>query len=335
MRDALCPAHDLLLPDIQIEDGRSENASHEAKSGSIKAPKGTSLVVLSMILKNINNHHQHTPNHTPSNISTSSSSRIVFAMALPAPYLGDPVATRSASSAVFGLTELFEPIAAQLSPQTLFHAQRVSKSWQAKISGSALLRRKLCLQETTIGPIKYWLVDAQNRYNVFIVSDRLRRPHLWPVNCPPGVYARRPVVWNDLVLQARGVPQRPLLDRVLLMASANFRVVPLLHPQHVHFKYADMYLTNPPVRELRVYWGILRGWWSYNLEASDGVGVSFEDLSRNYIAAVTGMRTAGKVMDLARSYVEMSAGAGVTEAELQMVEGWGAWPSCVLVRVTT
>ncbi|KAK0258581.1 hypothetical protein LTR35_006784 [Friedmanniomyces endolithicus] len=253
-------------------------------------------------------------------------------MAFPAPSLGNPTAARSASSAVFGLTELFEPIAAQLSPQTLFHAQRVSKSWQEKISGSTILRRKLCLRETTIGPIKYWIVDAQNRRGVFIVSDRVRRPHIWPVTFPRGMYTRRPVVWNDLVLQARGIPQRPLLDRVLLMASANFRVVPLLHPQHVHFKYADMYLTNPPVRELKVYWGIRRDWWSYDLRASDGVGVSFEDLSRNYVSAVTRMRMAGRVMDLARSYVEMSAGAGVTETELQLVESWGAWPSCVLVR---
>ncbi|KAK1074963.1 hypothetical protein LTR74_000808 [Friedmanniomyces endolithicus] len=216
-------------------------------------------------------------------------------MAFPAPYLGNPFPTRSASSAVFGLTELFEPIVAQLSPQTLFHAQRVSKSWQPKISGSALLR------------LKAWIVDAQHRYNVFIISDRIRRQHPGPVNFRRGLYLRRPIVWNDLVLQGHGIPWRPLLDRVLLMASASFRVVPLLHPQHVHFKYADMYLTNPPVRKLRVYWVMpTRDWWDHDLEASDGVGVSFEDISRSYIAAVTEMRTAGKVGDLSRSYVAMS-----------------------------
>ncbi|KAK1077410.1 hypothetical protein LTR33_008111 [Friedmanniomyces endolithicus] len=248
-------------------------------------------------------------------------------MAFPASYLGNPFTTPSAASTVFNLTELFEPIAAHLSPQTLFHAQRVSKSWQAKISGSALLRRKLCLRESFPGPVKAWVVDAQHQYNVFIISDRIRRQHPGPINFRRGLYLRRPVVWNDLVLQGHGIPWRPLLDRVLLMASASFRVVPLLHPQHVHFKYADMYLTNPPVRTLRVYWVMpTRDWWDHDLEASDGVGVSFEDISRSYIAAATEMRTAGKVVDLSRSYVEMSQGAGVTDSELWMVESSGSWP---------
>ncbi|TKA82534.1 hypothetical protein B0A55_02294 [Friedmanniomyces simplex] len=244
-------------------------------------------------------------------------------MSFPAQHIRDHVA----SSRVFEVSELFEHIMVHVDPRTLLLSQRVAKVFRAKILGSSLLRRKLCLREALIGPIKEWVVDLRLQHRPFIISDRIWGRSPGPPNFPMHVYRRHPFAWNDLLLEGLGLWDA-FPRRVYYTPRACFRMTPLLSPQHVHPQYADMYLTSPPMTGLRVRWESTTGAWVMrNLVASDGVGVSFSDLVLSYTAAATQTAASGMAVDVDKSHVELPDGAVVTDWEVWRIEKTGVWPN--------